>query len=98
MADSGMSGVPLYRFEVDIRKKLNTTTGPADSIRVRVNQVSREKGTFVWHPTLGMIRRDRRITVETSIPAGPSVRQPVRSRIEQRITVLRDLTAPSCKD
>ncbi len=97
LADSGMSGVPLYRFEAEIRKKLNTTAGPADSTRVRVNQVSTEKGTFVWHPSLGLIRRDRQITVETSVPAGPSVRQPVRSRIEQRITVLRELTVtPSC--
>jgi hypothetical protein len=99
IADSGMSGVPLHRFELEIRRKQNTTANVRDSTRLRLNQVSREKGTFVWHPTLGLLRRERRITVQTSVPAGHSVRQPVRSLIEQRITVQRNLAEPlSCQE
>jgi hypothetical protein len=94
MADSGMSGVPLYRFELEIRRDTTSKPAPRDTVRIGLRQVSREHGTFVWHPLLGLLRRDRRIVVETSVPAGRSIRQPVRSRVEQRITVLRDLTVP----
>jgi hypothetical protein len=93
MADSGMAGVPLYRFELEIRRE---TTRPhvQDTLSIRLHQVSREHGTFVWHPVLGLLRRDRRIVVETSVSPGRAIRQPVRSRIEQRITLHRNLAIP----
>jgi hypothetical protein len=94
VADSGMSGVPLYRFELEIRRDSVSKPAPRDTTRLQLRQVSRERGNFVWHPSLGLIRRERRIVVETSVPAGPAIRQPVRSRIEQRITVRRDLSVP----
>jgi hypothetical protein len=92
MADSGMAGVPLYRFELEIQRESTSTPVPKDTTSLRLRQVSREHGTFVWHPSLGLIRRDRQIVVETSVPAGRVIRQPVRSRIDQLITVERDLT------
>jgi hypothetical protein len=92
MADSGMSGVPLYRFELEIKRATTNKPVPKDTAAIRVSQVSQERGTFVWHPSVGLIRRDRRIVVETSVPAGGTIRQAVRSRIDQRITVLRNLT------
>jgi hypothetical protein len=91
MADSGMSGVPLYRFALEIQQKTTSHPMPGDTAALQLRQVSVEHGSFVWHPLLGLVRRDRRIVVETSVPAGRSVRQPVRSRIEQRIKVLRSL-------
>lgn len=94
LADSALSGVPLYRFELELRRESNSARLPADTALLRFQQVSRERGSFVWHPVLGLLRRDRRIVVETSVPASRSIRQPVRSRIEQRITVLRDLAVP----
>jgi hypothetical protein len=94
IADSGMSGVPLYRFELEIQRETTSTPAPKDTVSLRLRQVSREHGTFVWHPSVGLVRRDRRIVVETSVPAGHTIRQPVRSRIDQRIRVLRDLTVP----
>jgi hypothetical protein len=94
MADSGMSGVPLYRFALEVKREARSNPMPNDTAPLRLRQVSREHGTFVWHPLLGLLRRDRLIVVETSVPAGRTIRQPVRSRVEQRITVLRDLTVP----
>jgi hypothetical protein len=93
MADSGMSGVPLYRFELDARRKRRSAPLPGDTVPLRLHQVSQEHGTFVWHPSLGLLRRDRRIVVETDVPAGQAVRESVHSKIEQRITVLRALEA-----
>jgi hypothetical protein len=92
MPDSAMSGVPLYRFELEIQRESTSTRVPKDTVSLRLRQVSREHGTFVWHPSVGLIQRDRRIVVETSVPVGGTIRQPVRSRIDQRIRVQRDLT------
>ena len=92
VADSALSGVRLYRFELQIRRSIGNTAAARDTAPLRLTQVSREHGAFVWHPLLGLIRRDRRIEIDTSVPAGSTIRQPVRSRIEQRITVVRDLS------
>jgi hypothetical protein len=97
LPDSAMSGVPLYRFQLETRSTAAKATLEGDTLPLKLRQVSQERGRFVWHPLLGLVRRERRILVETSVPAGQSVRQPVRSKIEQRITVVRDLSAPgSC--
>lgn len=94
LADSGMSGVPLYRFRLELRRHSNSAAVPGDTTVIRLRQASAEQGTFVWHPSVGLVRRDRRITIETSVPAKGLVQQTVRSKIEQRITVVRDLSVP----
>jgi hypothetical protein len=91
MSDSALSGIPLYRFALEARRETRSAAGAHDSLPLPLHQVSQEHGTFVWHPMLGLVRRERRIVVETTIPASQSVRQAVRSRVEQRISVLRDL-------
>jgi hypothetical protein len=93
-ADSGMAGIPLYRFELEARHEARSAPIPGDSARLPLRQVSVEQGTFVWHPLLGLLRRERHIVVETSIPSSRRVRQPVRAKIEQRVTLVRDLTVP----
>jgi hypothetical protein len=91
LTDSSLSGLPLFRFEL---RRTEETRSPArlrDSLAVPRKQVSQEQGSFVWHPLLGMLRRERTIVVQTTVPISRAVRQPVRSRVEQRITVSRDL-------
>lgn len=94
LPDSAMSGVPLYRFELQQRKTTRAVPLTGDTLPLALNQVSEERGTFVWHPLLGLVRRDRNIVVRTTVPASRSVRQPVRSKVEQQITLLRDLAVP----
>lgn len=94
LADSGMSGVPLYRFELEIRREEKMAQVPNDTIRLSLRQLTREEGRFVWHPSLGLLSRERRISVTTSVPPGRLVRQAVRSRVEQRVTLRRDLSVP----
>jgi hypothetical protein len=94
MADSGLSGVPLYRFELEIRREARNAPVAGDTAVLRLRQVSQERGTFVWHPILGLLRRDRRIVVTADVPPSRRVRQPVHSKIEQRIIVVRDLAIP----
>jgi hypothetical protein len=94
LADSGMSGVPLYRFELEEHRKTNAAAVPGDTTMIRLRQTSEEQGNFVWHPSVGLVRRERHITLQTTVPARGVVQQTVRSRIEQRITLTRDLNVP----
>jgi hypothetical protein len=92
LADSSLSGLPLFRYELERKLETRVTATREDSTQVPHKQVSEERGTFVWHPTLGLVRRDRKIVLETTVPVSRSVRRPVRSRVEQQISVTRDLT------
>lgn len=92
LPDSALSGLPLFRFELERRGETRVSAMRGDTLSVPRRQVSEERGTFVWHPTLGLVRRDRTIVVQTSVPVSRTVRQPVRSKVEQRIVVTRDLS------
>jgi hypothetical protein len=94
LADSALSGVPLYRYALEVTRKTRSVPVKYDTVPLTLEQISRERGTFVWHPTLGLLRRERTIVVETSVPASRSVPEPVRARVEQRIRVHRDLQVP----
>jgi hypothetical protein len=94
LADSGLSGVPLYRFALEARRRASSAETRADTVPLQLRQTSQEHGTYVWHPLLGLLRWERRIVVETAVPPSRAVRQAVRSKIEQRITVERDLNVP----
>jgi hypothetical protein len=94
LPDSALSGVPLYRFALESRRSANSAEPQGDTVPLQLRQTSQEQGTYVWHPQLGLLRRERRILVETSVPPSRSVPQAVRSKIEQRITVERDLNVP----
>jgi len=92
LPDSAMSGVPLLRFGLESRRESRAAPTPTDTLPLKLRQKTEERGEFVWHPLLGLLRRDRRIVVETTVPPSRSVRQAVRSKVEQRITLVRDLT------
>jgi hypothetical protein len=97
LPDSALSGVPLYRFELAKKGEARAAETPADTIPLRVQQKSDEQGVFVWHPLLGLLRRERRIVIETTVPPSHAVRQAVRSKVEQRITLVRGLDPPGCR-
>ena len=92
LPDSALSGVPLLRFGLESRRESRAAPTPVDTLPIKLRQKTEERGEFVWHPLLGLLRRDRRIVVETTVPPSRSVRQAVRSKVEQRITLVRDLT------
>jgi hypothetical protein len=87
LPDSVSSGVALQRFDLRRREKAQTATAVRDTMQLE--QESNEVGQFVWHPQRGLLRRQRSIVVETTVPPSRSVRQAVRSRVEQRITLVR---------
>jgi hypothetical protein len=91
LQDSALSGLPLFRFELERESQTRTNAKRGDSLTIPLRQLSKEQGAFVWHPLLGLLRRERNIVVQTSVPVSRAVRQPVRSKVEQRITITRDL-------
>jgi len=96
LPDSALSGVPLHRFEIERREEAQAAPPVADTVPLELEQKSIEHGQFVWHPLLGLVRRSRTIVVETTVPASRTVRQTVRSKVEQRITLTRSLGPASC--
>ena len=87
LPDSVSSGVALQRF--DLRKREKSRSGASALDTMKLEQESNEVGQFVWHPQLGLLRRQRSIVVETTVPPNRSVRQAVRSKVEQRVELIR---------
>jgi hypothetical protein len=87
LPDSVSSGVALQRFDLRKREKSQTAASVRDTMELE--QESNEVGQFVRHPQRGLLRRQRSIVVETTVPPSRSVRQAVRSKVEQRLTLVR---------
>lgn len=60
-----------------------------DSSEVRAHRVERESGVFSWSAELGVVRWERDVTVEVTVPQGGVVKEPFRTRIEQAVVVER---------
>lgn len=95
--DSVSSGTRLHRFELMKEEKIQTAASAADTVPLEVQQRSEETGRFVWHPQAGLLRRERTIVVETTVPPSRTVRQAVRSKVEQQITLARLLAPSGCR-
>lgn len=89
LGDSTHSGVLLERYRVTLERRTSETRTMADSVPFEVSEREHQSGTFVWHPLLGVLFYDRAITVETSIPSDGPIRDAIRSRLEQRVTLTR---------
>jgi hypothetical protein len=96
LSDSTAAGTDLLRFQLDSRHGAESAPTAADTLPLKLQQMTEEHGRFVWHPSVGMLSRDRTIVVETTVPPSRTVRQAVRSRVEQHITLRRDAKGPRC--
>ncbi len=67
----------------------------SDSLSVTLDQAIKETGELVWSPERGPESWTRQISVSARIPATGGVKRPVRSTVEQTVTVTRrpDLTS-----
>jgi hypothetical protein len=94
LADS--SGLALQRYALRVRREQRETVPRGDTVPVALRQTTVEEGEFVWDPAAGLVQRSRKITIETTIPAGSRIRRPVRSRITQTIKLTRLPPMDSC--
>ena len=60
-----------------------------DSSAVRASRVEEETGIVLWSVEVGLVRWERSITVDVSVPSGGVVQAPFRTRIVQQVTVER---------
>ena len=88
LSDS-VAGDTLLRFRARLTRAADALTTTGDSGSIPAKQTTREDETFAWHVRRGLVRRDRTIVVETTIPGGGAVGRPVRSRLEQRVVIER---------
>ncbi|HXE56878.1 MAG TPA: hypothetical protein VNK43_02660 [Gemmatimonadales bacterium] len=89
LPDSVAAGARLARYRLERRHASRTERTVGDTLGFVADQVQTEEGAFVWHPTQGLLRWERQVTIETTIPAEGAVRRPVRARVEQRIRLAR---------
>jgi len=89
LPDSGSARGPIVRLEVHDRRLAVTAPLEGDTASVELHQTTVESGRIDWSPRVGLLRRQREIVVETAIPQGGQIRQPVRSRLEQHISITR---------
>jgi hypothetical protein len=95
VADTVVAGRTLRRFALTSRRERRETLLHGDTMPVPVQQTISEQGEFAWDAG-GLQRRARTILVETSIPRSRRIPQPVRSRVEQQVELMR-LPAPRCE-
>ncbi len=99
---SNGSGVELYRLpdsvaerrviqrlELSARTEVHRASVRGDTGSIAVRQVTVEHGRLDWDARAGLLRRVRHLVVETSVPAGRRVPQPVRTRLEQDVRLER---------
>lgn len=89
LPDSTAGRRMIRRLALRARSETRRATVRGDTLTLPARQTTVEEGQVDWSPTEGLLRRERHIVVETSIPAGGPLRQPLRSRLEQEITLVR---------
>lgn len=89
LPDSLVGGRVVRRLALRARAESDEATIRGDTTSVPARQTTVEEGQVDWDPALGLLRRARRLVVETSIPAGGPLKQPVRSRLEQEVSLVR---------
>lgn len=96
LGDSAGAAGPIQRYRLSRQHtRQDVSLDGSDTLRIPVRQATIEEGEFAWEPLRGLVSRSRRITVETDVPAGGAVRVPVRSRVVQRVTLVRLPDEPS---
>jgi hypothetical protein len=78
----------LQRYRVVGNRILNSRLG-GDSLADTAQQVERETGLMLWDPAAGLMRWDRAIEAEASIPASDELPHGAQTRVEQTIRLER---------
>jgi hypothetical protein len=97
LPDTTVAGRSLRHYRLDARAEASQAMPHGDTVPVPLRQTTAERGDIYWSPVAGLVRRTRDITVDATIPSGGRIRQPVRSRVVQRVELTRLPSQPACK-
>lgn len=89
LPDSTAGRRVIGRLALKARSERSQATVRGDTITLPARQTTTEDGQVDWDAVEGLVRRDRHIVVETTVPAGGPLRQPLRSRLEQEVALVR---------
>lgn len=89
LGDTTVAGRTLARYSLHSRRERTETVPHGDTVPIPIKQLTSEDGEFAWDSESGLAWRYRDIVVETSIAAEGRIRQPVRSRVVQRVELAR---------
>jgi hypothetical protein len=89
LPDGSTAQGPILRLQVNDRHVAVNAPLEGDTASVELHQTTVETGQIDWAPGVGLLRRKREIVVETAIPPRGQIRLPVRSRLEQHISITR---------
>lgn len=89
LPDETIAGRDVSRYRLVRRDSRDESRMLPDSTPVRATRQESETGVFDWTEELGLVRWEREITVDVTVPAGGPVKQPFRTRIVQQATVHR---------
>lgn len=93
--NGAIGGRPVERYRLVRRSERTESRLLPDSSEVSANRTERETGVFSWSSELGIVRWERDLSDLVTVPAGGLVKQPFKTGIEQKVTVVR--LAGRCK-
>ncbi len=96
MPDGLHNGRRVERYRLIRRSSRPETHELPDSTSVSATRSESETGQFSWSPELGLVRWERDLTDELAVEKGGMVKQPFRTRIEQKVTVERQTVGAGC--
>ena len=79
----------LQRFAVTAKTIRSGTRTLGDTMPVQYQETDSEKGSILWDPQRGLVRWNRTIEAESSVPSGGYLKRPVRTDVKQRVTLER---------
>ena len=89
LPDSVAGRQVVRRLALRARAESDEATIRGDTTSLAAREVTVEEGQVDWDPGLGLLRRVRRLVVETSVPARGPLKLPLRSRLEQEVSLVR---------
>jgi hypothetical protein len=89
LGNETVAGREVERYRLVRRWSREESRLLPDSTTVRATRQESESGVYDWSDELGLVRWEREITVDVSVPAGGPVKQPFRTRIVQQASVER---------
>ncbi len=89
LPDSVAGRQVVQRLRLQARTESDRATVRGDTTSLAARQVTVEEGQIDWDAERGLLRRVRRLVVETAVPAGGPLKLPLRSRLEQEVVLAR---------
>jgi len=89
LADGSALDRVTQRFRLTTRFEGEDVRLLPDSTPVTAHRSETETGVYDWLPELGVVRWERQVTIDVSVPAGGVVKSAFRTRIEQQAATTR---------